>query len=974
MNANIFQNNAFEGSAFQERRQVTLLFSDLSDSTAIASMMEPEHYGELLEALRTLIEQTMAIYGGDIVRIDGDGALCLFGYPQAFEDSGRRAAEAALDLHSKMQGLSASFPSVVQPLLLHTGVHSGLVLLRSGDMVRGKYEVLGDATNIAARLCDAAAPGQILVSVETLGRERHLFRCGEEQNLALSGHKKALPVVRLLERTAPQDRGVARAEGGLTPYVGRASEQMEFARWLENGSQVMLVHGPAGIGKTRFLRQITASAQSMGWQIKSGYCEEYLGARPMQPFLQIFTSITQTPYDDMAAHHGGLLQATLKAAEETPTLLFIDDWHWSDDASRGFLNDLLHQTDGTKLRVLIASRTSELDVASGTSVQKLELVPLKRDETLSTIEILLGLPDIFITDRIQAASGGSPLLVEELCLAFAGDEAPLETDPRGAWFDHAVQARFAKLGRQEAEFCRAAAVYGHIIPTWLLGKLFEGADVANLLNALSAAEFLFPGDQGDTIRFKHGLTRDAVYAAIGLSDRRLLHRRIFEALEQRSMIIGKAAVLDGLAQHSVASGDVEAGLTYAIAAGDAALSAGALDKAQAHYRVGLDLAGKLSPSSVRDDFIHRLMNKFGLACIVDPAPDQLAVFDRVNALLGSSISAHEQIRAFYWQGSILYGVGLGKQSVGHLSKGVALAQSIGDRRHIYLNKVKLAQSLSSSGQYDKAKPLFMEMLPEIRASNGRNDPEISAYALASFAFLHADQGEFACADTLFQDAREKLHDDGKAMNASFLSFQAASRLWQGRWDEAKHLIEQAFAVSERSRARHQNLMGHAKLAYVQWQQDQNPKAALRLEQSAAQFLASGNSHQRASMVIGWTIDVLADRGEREKARGFAWQMIQRIRVAGDRLGEAMAWRALARMELAAGAYDRADHYLGLAAIAATRRLSRREAAHNLLCKSKLLMAKGQHEDAGLMRTQAAAEFSSMFMPHFEAEANHPASR
>ena len=145
------------GAFIQQRRHIAILFSDLSKSTRISKVMEPELYADLLQQLRDIYEQLIPRHGGEIVRIDGDGVLCIFGYPVPHEDSGRRAAEAAIDLHRAVGSLDLAPAAPGYPVQLHSGIHAGVVLVRGGDIVRGKFEILGDATNIAAHLCETAA-------------------------------------------------------------------------------------------------------------------------------------------------------------------------------------------------------------------------------------------------------------------------------------------------------------------------------------------------------------------------------------------------------------------------------------------------------------------------------------------------------------------------------------------------------------------------------------------------------------------------------------------------------------------------------------------------------------------------------------------------------------------------------------------------------------------------------------------------
>lgn len=955
--------------ATAQRRLITILFADLSDSTGIAAGLEPEHYADLLEQLRSIVEQVIPAHGGDVIRLDGDGVLAIFGHPDPVEDAGRRATEAALDLNAAMASLDAAFALPNRPLRLHCGIHAGLVLLRSGDMVRGKVEILGDATNTASRLCDAAGAGEILVSTETLGRDRYAFQSGEERLIPVSGHDALIPVLPVASRADAGSRFDARTREGLTPYQPRRLEELAFRDWLSSTSPLLLVHGPAGIGKSRFVRQMIESSTSQGWRIAHGYCESTLSARPLQPFLQIAQVIPGGAHADPAR-----LEATIMAAaRDAALLLVLDDWHWSDDASRDLLAQLAAGASGNRLKIILVSRETEVGIPPDPALHLLTLPPLGRDETLIAIEALLHAADPFAISRIEQASGGSPLLIEELCHAFASGTATPHHDPRGAWFDLAVQARFHRLGAAEQALLKRAAAIGHRAPGWLLKAGEDSETNAALLIRLQIADFLFPVEGGAHYRFKHGLTRDAIYAAIGLSERRALHAAVLDLLEAAQQEGVHGDLLDALAWHATAAQDTEKGLRYAVAAGDAALALGALDRAQAHYLAGFTLAETMPPGTARRDAIWALMNKFGLACIVDPAPDQLAVLARAQALIDPAAHPEDAIRCEYWQGSLAYGVGLGKRSVAHLQAALDLARASQSTRNIDLIEVKLAQSLCTAGRYTEGLALYERKLPFIRKARGRNDHEVSAYALAGYGFHIADQGEFARADALFREAEATLHDAAHPMNASSLSFEASACLWRGDWSRALQLASRIDDTSTRSRTRHQNLMNHAKTAYANWCQRRDPAALAMLERTASLFLTADNSHQRASMVLGWLIDVLAAQGERAAARLFMARLIGRVREGGDRLGEAMAWRALARMEQQAGAYARADRALNLARIAARARLSPREAAQNLLCAGECLLARGAQEAGHRAIVQARDAFAAMDMPWFKARAQDLAS-
>jgi len=135
------------------RYHLAIVFSDLCDSTTLSSVIEAEHYADVLAALRRAYTDVIPKHGGLVVRIQGDGMLAIFGYPHAEENAGRRAAEASLELHAIVRELQLDPPLPREAALgLHTGIHAGLVLLDDGDVFRGVFDLLGTAPNVAARL------------------------------------------------------------------------------------------------------------------------------------------------------------------------------------------------------------------------------------------------------------------------------------------------------------------------------------------------------------------------------------------------------------------------------------------------------------------------------------------------------------------------------------------------------------------------------------------------------------------------------------------------------------------------------------------------------------------------------------------------------------------------------------------------------------------------------------------------------
>ncbi|MEO7337770.1 MAG: adenylate/guanylate cyclase domain-containing protein, partial [Caldimonas sp.] len=205
------------------RRYVTLLFADLSRSTELAGLMEAEHYAELLAGLRRAYQEAIPLHGGVVVRVQGDGLLAMFGHPVTREDDGRRAVEAALDLHQRVRDLRLELPTG-HVLSLHTGIHSGLVFISTGDIERGRFELLGPVPNIASRLSDAAGPHEILVSEETLGPASRFFSTDVPRSLQVRGREAPILVYRVDARAGVAARFEVPARQRLAPFVGRQAE------------------------------------------------------------------------------------------------------------------------------------------------------------------------------------------------------------------------------------------------------------------------------------------------------------------------------------------------------------------------------------------------------------------------------------------------------------------------------------------------------------------------------------------------------------------------------------------------------------------------------------------------------------------------------------------------------------------------------------------------------------------------------
>ena len=186
-------------------RHLTILFSDLSSSVDLSAQMDCFDYVNFLHALRALFRTSIERHGGVIARLQGDGVLAVFGHDGSADDDGYRAICCALELHEAARAVSLGLGSKMSAAL-HTGIYSGPTYLESGDLERGRFDLIGNAPNLAARLSAVADRDAIFVTEEVITPHLHDFSVARRQELQIKGWSKpvmAFSVARRAERPEP---------------------------------------------------------------------------------------------------------------------------------------------------------------------------------------------------------------------------------------------------------------------------------------------------------------------------------------------------------------------------------------------------------------------------------------------------------------------------------------------------------------------------------------------------------------------------------------------------------------------------------------------------------------------------------------------------------------------------------------------------------------------------------------------------
>src|ERR1700757_2506034 len=235
-----------------ERRQVTVMFSDLVGSTALSARMDPEDLREVISAYQRCVAETVRRFGGFAARYMGDGVLIYFGYPVAHEDDAERAVRAGLALIDAVATLPAP-----EPLQVRIGAATGMVVI--GDLVGSgeaqEHDIVGETPNLAARLQAIAEPNMVVIAEATRRLLGNLFELQDLGPKELKGIAGPVRVFAVLRASSVESRFEAMHPGDLTALIGREEElELLLRRWASaktGEGQVLLLSGEPGIGKSR---------------------------------------------------------------------------------------------------------------------------------------------------------------------------------------------------------------------------------------------------------------------------------------------------------------------------------------------------------------------------------------------------------------------------------------------------------------------------------------------------------------------------------------------------------------------------------------------------------------------------------------------------------------------------------------------------------------------------------------------------
>jgi class 3 adenylate cyclase len=438
--------------AREARKTVTILFCDVTGSTELGEQLDPESLRRVMARYFEVAKDVIERHGGAVEKFIGDAVMAVFGVPAVHEDDALRAVRAAADLREALGDLNAELAEAYGTRLeLRTGVNTG-------EVVTGTEERLatGDSVNVAARLEQAAEPGEVLLGGETLRLVKDAVEVEPIPPLALKGKAEPVPAFRLLGVIA----GVPEAVRQTVPMVGRERQQNllddAFANVVgERSCHLFTILGTAGVGKSRLVSEFLASLEgatviggrclSYGegisyWPVTSAV-KELLGPAPDEVLAELgFETATARALDPilgrqtLASSPEEIAWAVRKlfeaAAARGPLVVVFDDLHWGEPVFLDLVEHIADFSRDAPILLLCMARPELLDRRSAWGGGKLNasnvlLEPLSSDETQQLIERLPAgaLIDAGLRERILESAGGNPLFVGEMLamLADRGD-------------------------------------------------------------------------------------------------------------------------------------------------------------------------------------------------------------------------------------------------------------------------------------------------------------------------------------------------------------------------------------------------------------------------------------------------------------------------------------------------------------------------------------------------------------------------
>src|SRR4051794_24746035 len=879
-----------------ERKLATVLFVDLVDSTALVAAADPEVVRRRVQTYFERVSHCVTTHGGIVEKFAGDAVMAAFGIPQAHEDDAERAVRAGLAILDTVDELK---------LEARIGIESGEVVADDSDSTFAT----GEAVNVAARLQQAAEPGQVV-----LGPGTHRLTLGrvEVEDLGpveLKGLGREIWAWRALSGTPDEVSQLQAA-----PLVGRDSElellQNTYDRALrDRRAHLFTIYGDAGVGKSRLAHEFSQSVE--GATVLSGRSLPYgegvtywplaemvkcaAGIADDDPLDVAIEKLRSFCEDEVVADLLGLASGVLEAvqaersqqeiawagrewaqrlAQEQPLVLVFEDIHWAEEPLLELIEHLVTWVREAPLLVVTLARPELLDIRPGwgggrVRATSIELEPLGPSESEALLDALDGTLDPSERQAVLTKTEGNPLYVEETVRMLAEEGI----DGIGRIPDTLqalIAARIDRLAPEAKALLQRAAVIGRIFWEGALERLSpELESLEGTLDDLRLREFVLDEERSSirgerAYKFKHVLIREVAYSGLSKSARAEHHARFAEWLKERAgeeLLEIRAFHLDR-ATALLTELDGAAPVELQREAAEALTEAGLRAFAREANRVGRQhflRALELEPT---------LRRRYLAARAADRLSDLPAVSREMEEVLAAAIAEGDG----WTQGRAL--VTLAEAAVLREADVSAAEQMID-------NALEVLEPDDHNGRY--------------RALRAR----------ATIAWM---RGDLAKEEQVMLEALELARaSEHKGFESEAADELASVYLARLEFDRAEPLIEQAILLAEESgsaEARGRALRFAGQLHLYRRELD-DAEAAL---DSARDYLAEAGAAWTLGRTLNYSAWVARHKGDLPKAERLYRESIRILAPLEDRATLCESQRGLAELLLAQGRVDEAERF------------------------------------------------------------------
>jgi class 3 adenylate cyclase/tetratricopeptide (TPR) repeat protein len=927
-----------------ERRQVAILFADLSGYTRLSSTIDAEETHRLLTRFFEHADEAITRHGGTIDKHIGDAVMGVFGAPVAYGNDIERALRSAVAIHAAMSAVSAQAQT---PLAAHIGIASGEVVAAStGSSAHRDYTVTGDAVNLAARLTDLARAGETVLSDDVRRAARSYARSEPLGRVALRGLPGDIAAWKLVALHAPR---------ASSPLVGRDSERKRFADALARAKREatgasLVVRADPGMGKSRLVETLLVDAAAAGAACHASTVLDFGAGQGRDAIHALVASLLAIPAADAPGETREALDRALAdgradhddepaladlllvpqragsffeamdsearrlartravtrvveiGAQRNVLVLAIEDMHW---ASPWVLDGALAIARlGERLPVVLVMTTrrdGDPITDRWPSLVRLDLAPLGDDDALALAHAHLATAPAFARRCVDRAQG-NPLFLVQLLASDADEDAVPPT------IQSVVLARLDRLPPRDKAALQAAAVAGQRFSIELVRHLVGDARYA--ADVPISRELVRRDDRDPSfLVFGHALIREGAYASLLRSARRSLHSAAAAWYEARDPTLR--------AEHLERAEDRRAADAYLVAArgeahamrSEAALAlakrAASLAKTAAVRFEALSLVGDLlidagdapqaiaafeQASDAAIDDAQRCKAWIGIASghrMTSEVALGLAALDHAASFATGEHRVRERAHIAYLRGSLHFARGDLDACRQPHEEALAFAREAGDAEIEAWALSGLADALYAQGLFHSARDAFVRCL-EICERDAMTRFSLMNHCMLAIIdayFLRLDEARarIGRARRVARDLRHRLAETMCDESEAFILVTA------GHFDEAASVVARGLPLARAIGARRFELILLVSLAQIEWHAGRHAEARAQLQEAWALCEAVGTAFA-GGIVLGALARFAATQSERRSALDDGEALLRAPSISHSRTG--FYWHAI----------------------------------------------------------------------------------